>query len=154
MTDTNKQALVAIDKALSPPDGIIYADVKHVWFYRCLKEHIPTFKAALQPKPSVDVGWLDKLELDLYDDGISADNAQKLIDTVRQGHLNQGWRDGFKYKIGDRLTKTKGSNWTGNVVGFYSTKLTPIGYAVESETEKGSVQIYPEKALQPRSEDE
>jgi len=52
-----------------------------------------------------------------------------------------------KYKLGDRVTKTKGSNWTGLVVGFYSTSLTPIGYAVESETERGSVQIYPESAL-------
>ncbi len=54
-----------------------------------------------------------------------------------------------KFQLGDRVTKTKGSNWTGRVVGFYSTSLTPIGYAVESETEKGSVQIYPEQALRP-----
>lgn len=54
---------------------------------------------------------------------------------------------GRKYKLGDRLTKTKGSKWTGRVVGFYSTNLTPIGYAIESETETGSVQIYPEAAL-------
>lgn len=53
-----------------------------------------------------------------------------------------------KFKLGDRVTKTKGSNWTGLVVGFYSTKLTPIGYCVESETERGSVQIYPENALE------
>ncbi len=52
-----------------------------------------------------------------------------------------------KFNLGDRVTKTKGSNWTGLVVGFYSTKLTPIGYCVESETECGSVQIYPESAL-------
>ena len=53
----------------------------------------------------------------------------------------------FKFKLGDRVTKIKGSWWTGKVVGFYSTKLTPIGYCVESETEKGSVQLYPEAAL-------
>jgi hypothetical protein len=52
-----------------------------------------------------------------------------------------------KFKVGDRVTKTKGSSWTGLVVGFYSTTLTPEGYAVESETEKGSVQIYPAAAL-------
>ncbi|MBK0020809.1 hypothetical protein IAE29_03845 [Ochrobactrum sp. S46] len=57
--------------------------------------------------------------------------------------------DGRKFKLGDRLTKNKGSSWTGLVVGFYSTELTPVGYAVESETEKGSVQIYPEAALHP-----
>ncbi|AKE44633.1 hypothetical protein AU106_gp002 [Sinorhizobium phage phiM9] len=52
-----------------------------------------------------------------------------------------------RFGFGERVTKTKGSSWTGRVVGFYSTELTPIGYAVESETEKGSVQIYPEAAL-------
>lgn len=53
------------------------------------------------------------------------------------------------FKPGDRVTKTKGSNWTGRVVGTCSTALTPEGYAVESETEKGSVQIYPAAALSP-----
>ena len=52
-----------------------------------------------------------------------------------------------RFKLDDRVTKTKGSSWTGRVVGFYSTTLTPIGYAVESENEPGSVQIYPEAAL-------
>lgn len=56
-----------------------------------------------------------------------------------------------KFKLGDRVTKTKGSSWTGHVVGFYSTNLTPIGYAVESENEPGSVQIYPEAALSPEA---
>lgn len=52
-----------------------------------------------------------------------------------------------KWELGDLVSKTKGSNWTGRVVGYYSTVLTPRGYAVESLTEKGSVQIYPESAL-------
>jgi len=52
-----------------------------------------------------------------------------------------------KFAIGDRVTKTKGSKWTGRVVGFYSTDLTPEGYAVESENEPGSVQIYPAAAI-------
>ena len=51
------------------------------------------------------------------------------------------------FKLGDVVTKTKGSQWTGKVVGFYSTALTPEGYAVESSTERGSVQIYPASAL-------
>ncbi|MEP2085087.1 hypothetical protein [Qipengyuania citrea] len=54
----------------------------------------------------------------------------------------------FRWKIGDKVKKTKGSNWHGKVVGFYSTDLTPEGYAVESLLEKGSVQIYPMQALQ------
>jgi len=62
---------------------------------------------------------------------------------------SQPLADGRKFQLGDRVTKNKGSNWTGRVVGFYSTELTPEGYAVESETEKGSVQIYPEAALRP-----
>lgn len=53
-----------------------------------------------------------------------------------------------KFKLGDKLQKKKGSQWRGKVVGFYSTELTPIGYAIESDTEKGSVQIYPEAALE------
>lgn len=53
-----------------------------------------------------------------------------------------------KFSLGDRVRKIKGSRWQGHVVGFYSTNLTPEGYAVESETEVGSVQIYPAPALE------
>lgn len=60
----------------------------------------------------------------------------------------QGIESG-KFRLGDLVTKIKGSSWTGKVVGFYSTSLTPVGYAVESINEPGSVQIYPESALQP-----
>ncbi|NTG48632.1 hypothetical protein G6M04_14660 [Agrobacterium rhizogenes] len=52
------------------------------------------------------------------------------------------------FALGERVRKTKGSSWHGIVVGFYGTKLTPIGYCVESEREPGSVQIYPESALE------
>lgn len=51
------------------------------------------------------------------------------------------------WSLGDRVEKKYGSNWRGKIVGFYSTKLTPVGYAVESENEPGSVQIYPKEAL-------
>lgn len=53
-----------------------------------------------------------------------------------------------KFSIGDRVQKTKGSQWHGTVVGTYSTELTPEGYAVESQYESGSVQIYPAAALE------
>lgn len=56
---------------------------------------------------------------------------------------------GWKYELGDVVKKKSGSSWTGKVVGFYSTDLTPEGYAVESMHETGSVQIYPVKALVP-----
>jgi len=42
---------------------------------------------------------------------------------------------------------TKGQ-WRGKVVGFYSTDITPEGYAIESSREEGSVQIYPLGALE------
>lgn len=53
-----------------------------------------------------------------------------------------------KFKLGDRVRKIKGSSWQGPIAGFYSTTLTPIGYCVESEREPGSVQVYPQAALE------
>lgn len=55
--------------------------------------------------------------------------------------------EGWQYQLGDYVHKKAGSMWRGIVVGFYSTELTPRGYAIESSAEKGSVQIYPEAAL-------
>lgn len=52
------------------------------------------------------------------------------------------------YTLGDRARKKSGSEWQGRIVGWYSTKLTPEGYAVESESHAGSVQIYPVGALE------
>jgi len=52
-----------------------------------------------------------------------------------------------KFRLGDRVTKTSGSCWTGFVVGFYSTTLTPVGYVVESETERGTCRPISEKDL-------
>lgn len=54
----------------------------------------------------------------------------------------------FEWKIGTRVRKKRGSSWQGHIVGFYSTELTKEGYAVESEREVGSVQIYPKDALE------
>lgn len=54
----------------------------------------------------------------------------------------------FKHGLGTTVHKVGGAQWSGKVVGFYSTALTPVGYAVESIAEPGSVQIYPEKALE------
>ena len=53
-----------------------------------------------------------------------------------------------KFRVGDVFKKVSGSVWEGFIVGTYSTALTPEGYAVESMTHKGSVQIYPAKALE------
>lgn len=51
------------------------------------------------------------------------------------------------FLYGDAVEKIRGSQWRGRVVGWYATELTPEGYAVESATERGSVQIYPASAL-------
>lgn len=67
----------------------------------------------------------------------NASQPDRVVDVLREG----------AFKLGDRVTKTKGSSWTGRIVGTYSTSLTPEGYAVESENEHGSVQIYPRAAL-------
>lgn len=58
------------------------------------------------------------------------------------------WAQPAKFNHGDRVRKIKGSEWQGRVVGWYSTNLTPEGYAVESEVHLGSVQIYPASALE------
>ena len=52
------------------------------------------------------------------------------------------------FRIGDKVRKVRGSQWKGSIVGWYSTQLTKEGYAVESDTELGSVQIYPASALE------
>ena len=52
------------------------------------------------------------------------------------------------FRLGDRVRKKSGAAWQGQVVGWYCTKLTPEGYAVESESHPGSVQIYPVAALE------
>lgn len=73
-------------------------------------------------------------------------NANDIVEAALRALVNQEWKNS-KFALGDRVTKSKGSSWTGRIVGFYSTTLTPKGYAVESENEPGSVQIYPEAAL-------
>ena len=47
----------------------------------------------------------------------------------------------YMFGLSDRVRKKSGAAWQGRVVGRYSTKLTPEGYAVEPEAHAGSVQI-------------
>lgn len=98
----------------------------------------------------------------------SADESRGVVKDVREGQIRVHW-DGHrwfgdfaqwwpvedfelvhepKFSLGDSVRKIKGSSWSGKVVGTYSTSLTPEGYAVESSTETGSVQIYPAAALE------
>ena len=67
-------------------------------------------------------------------------------DTPAAGHFALPVRATFG--LGDRVRKKSGAAWQGRVVGWYCTKLTPEGYAVESEAHPGSVQIYPVAALE------
>lgn len=69
------------------------------------------------------------------------------IEDIRSALTEAQKRREHAFYIGQRVTKIKGSKWTGRVCGVYATDLTPEGYAVESETETGSVQIYPAAAL-------
>src|SRR5947208_11026633 len=52
------------------------------------------------------------------------------------------------FGLGDRVRKKSGAAWQGHVVGWYCTKLTPEGYAVQSECNPGSVQISHVAALE------
>lgn len=53
-----------------------------------------------------------------------------------------------KFRMGDLVKKSTGSEWEGRVVGWYSTEQTKEGYAVESSAHRNSVQIYPITALE------
>lgn len=91
-----------------------------------------------------DGGWVSgDYNHGMRDAGVRiANQIRALSDEPSERDLLEG-----KYHLGDRLTKVSGASWTGHVVGFYRSTLTEIGYAIESENEPGSVQIYPEKAL-------
>lgn len=53
-----------------------------------------------------------------------------------------------RFGIGTRVRKKSGAEWQGHVCGYYTAPKTPIGCAVHSERHHGSVQIYPETALE------
>lgn len=57
-------------------------------------------------------------------------------------------RTGWAFAEGNLVRKKSGSWWEGRVVGTYSTKQTPRGYAVQLDKPFGPVQIYPESALE------
>jgi hypothetical protein len=71
-------------------------------------------------------------------DAMATANDNPITQTAPQG----------KFRMGDLVKKSSGSEWEGRVVGWYSTEQTPEGYAVESSAHRNSVQIYPAKALE------
>ena len=90
----------------------------------------------LDPAMDLGIGKINTIP-----DGYTIDSGLTNV-TIREHGKPQ------KFQLGDKVRKTKGSQWHGKVVGTYSTTLTPEGYAVESSTEIGSVQIYPAAALE------
>jgi dihydrofolate reductase (trimethoprim resistance protein) len=74
------------------------------------------------------------------------DQKNKTVSTPVAGQFSLPSQATFG--LGDRVRKKSGAAWQGQVVGWYSTSLTPEGYAVESESHSGSVQIYPVAALE------
>ena len=85
---------------------------------------------------------------------VAADRIDELERLARNEQVRSKIRPEFdadtpkKFNRGDRVRKKSGSKWQGVVVGEYSTELNPEGYAVESESHAGSVQIYPASALE------
>lgn len=53
------------------------------------------------------------------------------------------------FSFGQPVQKKRGSEWHGTICGWYiNDELTPEGYVVKSEREKGSCQLYPASALE------
>lgn len=57
-------------------------------------------------------------------------------------------KNNHRWQLGDKVRKKRGSSWRGTVCGFYTTPHTPQGYCVDSAFEPGSVQVWPEAALE------
>jgi dihydrofolate reductase (trimethoprim resistance protein) len=79
-------------------------------------------------------------------EGLGMDQSSNEVSTPVAGQFALPLRATFG--LGDRVRKKSGAAWQGQVVGWYCTKLTSEGYAVESESHPGSVQIYPVAALE------
>jgi LmbE family N-acetylglucosaminyl deacetylase len=56
---------------------------------------------------------------------------------------------GWAFREGDMVGKKSGSWWEGKIVGWYSTRDTPRGYAIQAQVSGGNgpVQIFPETAI-------
>jgi dihydrofolate reductase (trimethoprim resistance protein) len=74
-----------------------------------------------------------------------SDRTEYAAQEVRSKRVWPQTHRSFAY--GDGVAKISGSDWSGRIVGWYATELTPEGYAVESAWHKGAVQIYPAAAL-------
>lgn len=93
-----------------------------------------------EPTPPASAHWISDPEV--------KEALRRTHEATREAKAASAPSPNAKFAIGQRVRKLKGSSWQGRVCGYYRTPLTPIGYAVESEREPGSVQIYPEAALE------
>lgn len=100
------------------------------------KSHTPTIKVILPAcEPDDSSSW------------DSRDEIARRIGSVLAAPIAQTAPQG-KFRMGDLVKKSTGSEWVGRVVGWYSTEQTKEGYAVESSAHRNSVQIYPVTALE------
>jgi len=152
-TDENAPEDIRLDRQ----GGVyIWANAEAAWFAWKTRSALDTRPAQTAPVPSAAQQILDLIMeecrywhgrdearrgnfANLYAAAKElADNTALIAQTAPQG----------KFRMGDLVRKTSGSEWQGRICGTYSTSLTPEGYAVESEAHAGSVQIYPAKALE------
>lgn len=110
-------------------------------------------KLARLPRLNLKEMQRKQLALEAMVKEIQDDKSKMVTPYLTQEQIDRAFPDCVprpqgRFKLGDMVRKVKGSQWTGRIVGRYSTKLTPVGWAVESSTERGSVQIYPEAALE------
>jgi hypothetical protein len=76
--------------------------------------------------------------------------AADTIERLREENA-RAWPADAIFQFGEAVQKKGRASWRGTVVGWYRTELTELGFAVESLFEPGSVQIYPQTALEPRA---
>lgn len=95
-----------------------------------------------------DVVGVSKEQYQWLSDQWTAATARAEAAEAEVARLQASIPAGARWNLGDKVRKKRGSSWRGVVCGFYSTKHTPIGYAVDSAFEPGSVQVWPEAALE------
>lgn len=134
-------ARAAFERAHPAPQGVTFDAV--------LKQYMCGASGSLEERDAYQKLWKD------WQAGAATQPATETL--IRQLAAVRKQRDALmrqlnagstgKFRMGDSVRKTSGSEWAGLIVGWYSTENTPEGYAVESEAHKGSVQIYPAHAL-------
>lgn len=105
----------------------------------------PLLRAAGRVLQAADDGYLLPASETLQG-GLAVDELRGAWGAFAATHIREALKSAFSR--GDLVRKRSGSAWVGRVVGEYSTRLTPEGYAVESAVHQGSVQIYPAAALE------